>query len=367
MQVTAAEIAQMLEGQLYGNGEVVIKGVAPVQEAREGDIAFVIQRKYQRFLRSTKASAVIVSQQTQAVAPACIVVSNPSSAFLKVLRLFQSQKLQSPQGVHPSALIGKETKLGKGVSIGPHTVVGNRVQIGDGVIMGANIVVGDGCRIGEKSFIHPNVTLREGTEIGRNVVICSGAVIGSDGFGFIEEDGKLRRIPQLGKVIVEDDVEIGANATIDRATMGATRIGKGTKIDNLVQVAHNVTVGENTAIAAQVGISGSTIIGNNVKIGGQAGFVDHIQVGDRTSVGAQAGVTKSIPPGASVSGYPARSHMTTKRVEAAQSKLPALLKTIREQERRISQLEERLTNQQVGPKSQKEKNEPQRHGATEKT
>ncbi len=345
MQVKAAEIAQIIGGQLYGDGEILIKGVAPVQEAEQGDITFVAQRKYQRFLKSTKASAVILSQYTQAVAPACIVVSNPSSAFLKVLRLFQSQKPQPPKGVHPSALVGKGTKLGEEISIGPFTVVGNRVEIGNGVVIGANVVVGDACRIGEGSFIHPNVTLCEGTEIGRNVIIHPGAVIGSEGFGFIEENGKLCRVPQLGKVIIEDDVEIGANTTVDRATMGATRIGKGTKIDNLVQVAHNVTIGENTVIAAQVGISGSTIIGNNVKIGGQAGFVDHIQVGDRVSVGAQAGVTKSIPSGAVVSGYPARSHMTTKRVEAAQSKLPTLLKTIREQERRISQLEESLINQ----------------------
>ena len=345
MQVKAAEIAQRIGGQLYGDGEVLITDVAPVQEAGKGDITFVAQRKYQRFLKSTKASAVILSQYTEAVAPACIVVSNPSSAFLKVLRLFESQKPQPPKGVHPSVLVGKGSKLGKDISIGPYTIVGSRVEIEDRVIIGANVVIGDDCRIGKRSFIHHHVTLCERTEIGQNVVIHPGAVIGSEGFGFIEENGKLCRVPQLGKVIIEDDVEIGANTTIDRATMGATRIGKGTKIDNLVQVAHNVTVGQNTVIAAQVGISGSTIIGNNVKIGGQAGFVDHIQVGDQASVGAQAGVTKSIPSGAVVSGYPARSHMTTKRVEAAQSKLPALLKTVREQEKRISQLEQSITNQ----------------------
>ncbi|HID94478.1 MAG TPA: UDP-3-O-(3-hydroxymyristoyl)glucosamine N-acyltransferase [Candidatus Latescibacteria bacterium] len=344
MQVTLAELARIIGGCLCGEEDTLITGVAPIEEAVKGDITFITGRRYQRLLKSTKASAVILPKGMEEIAPVpAITVQNPQFAFLKAFKHFYPQRCDFAAGIHPTALIGENTELGEGVSIGPNVVIGERVKVGPEVVICANVVIGDDCQIGGSTFIYPNVTIREETHIGTNVIIHPGAVIGSDGFGFVQEKGRYYKIPQIGRVVIEDDVEIGANTTIDRGTMGVTRIGRGTKIDNLVQIAHNVTVGEDTVIAGQAGISGSTHIGKGVKIGGQAGFVDHIQVGDGASIGAQAGVTKSIPPGLAVSGYPARSHILAKRIEASESRLPEILKLLREQDKRIAELEKKLS------------------------
>ena len=246
------------------------------------------------------------------------------------------------EGVHDTAIVGEKVVLGKDVSIGPYVVVGDDTRIGDRTALHAGVQVGRNCKIGEDTVIYPNVALYRNTEVGNRVILHAGAVIGSDGFGFALEDGRYYRIPHVGRVVIENDVEIGANTTIDRAAMGVTRIGRGTKIDNLVQIAHNVVIGENCGIAAQVGIAGSTRIGNGVEIGGQAGFVGHIEIGDGSKIGAQAGVTKSFPAGSVITGYPARDLREMKRIEASETRLPELIRIVREQQKRIEELERGL-------------------------
>jgi UDP-3-O-[3-hydroxymyristoyl] glucosamine N-acyltransferase len=323
----------------------MITGIAGIQEAQEGEITFLSNPKYRRYLRQSRASAIILTEEMidQDVTIPVIISEDPYYTFAKVLALFHPIERQSfVVGIHPTAVIHEEVSIGQGVSVGPHVVVCEGTEIGDRVVLLSNVVVGRHCRIGPETFIYPNVTLYDRTVIGARVILHAGVVIGSDGFGFAPGKDGYHKIPQVGNVLIEDDVEIGANTTIDRGTMGVTRIARGTKIDNLVQIAHNVTIGRNTVIAAQVGIGGSTHIGDDVQIGGQAGLVGHIEVGNGAGIGAQAGVTKSVPGRVMITGYPARPLWTVRRTDAAQHRLPELLKTIREQEKRITTLEEAI-------------------------
>lgn len=336
------EIVAVAGGRLSGDGSTVITGIAGIQEAGAGDITFLSNPKYRRYLRESRASAVILAETMGAkdVSIPSIISDNPYYTFARVLALFNpSVRQPALAGVHPTAVIHEDAAIGEGVSIGPHVVIGEATQVGDNVTILSNTVVGRHCKVGDCTSIYPNVTVYDHTVIGARVIIHAGAVMGSDGFGFAPGNGCYAKIPQVGCVLVEDDVEIGANTTIDRGTMGVTRISQGTKIDNLVQIAHNVTVGRNTVIAAQVGVGGSTQIGNNVQIGGQAGLVGHIEIGDGAGIGAQAGVTKSVPASTMVTGYPARPLGVVRKSDAAQHRLPLLLKTIREQERRVAALE----------------------------
>lgn len=337
-----AEIAEHLDGELVGDGSIVIEGLAGIEEAKEGEISFVASPKYLQFLEGSKASAVIVSKGIKSSNKPVIRVDDPYLSFLKTVNFLGLYPPRFPEGIHESAIFGKNVKLGCDVSIQANVVIGDGVEIGDRVAILPGAVIGNNCRIGNDALIYANVTVREEVTIGNNVIVHSGAVIGSDGFGYIEQDSKHRKIPQLGRVVIEDDVEIGANVTIDRATLGKTQIGRGTKLDNLVQIAHNVVIGQNTVMAAQVGVSGSTDIGDEVTVGGQAGFVDHIRVGNGATVAGQAGVTKSIPPNQVVSGYPARPHGQAKRIEACHPRLPELVKMVREQQKKIEDLEKRL-------------------------
>jgi len=343
MGIRLDEIARSVEGKLVGDGAIAIRSVEPIEEAGEGAISFVANRRYRRFLSSTKASAVIVPPELEqdAVGP-CIVSSNPYLCLQKVVRLFHGDGVVFPKGVHETAIVGTDVRLGEDVYLGPYGVIEDGCELGDGVIIGAGSFVGQGSRIGDRTILYPNVTVYHGTEIGRAVIVHSGTTIGSDGFGFAFDGTRYHKIPQIGKVVIEDEVEIGASSAIDRAALGVTRIGRGTKIDNLVQIGHNVTVGTYTVIAGQVGISGSTKIGSAVQIGGQVGLAGHIVIGDRARIGAQAGVTKSVPEGRIVSGYPARPHREEMRIEAAQARLPELLRRMKEQEKRIEALEEKL-------------------------
>lgn len=336
------EIACHLGGELVGDGSVVIQGLAGIQEAGEGEITFVASPKYFPLLKTTQASAVIVPWEVKDCPKPIIRVHDPYLSFLKVVEFLGLYPPQFPRGVHETAVLGQNVKWGRDVSIQAHVVLRDNVELGDRVTILPGVVIGDDCRIGDDTLIYPNATIWEGVVIGKRVIIHSGAVIGSNGFGYIQHDGKHLKIPQIGRVVIEDEVEIGANVTIDRATLGETRIGRGTKLDNLIQVAHNVVIGQNTVMAAQVGVSGSTQIGSGVTVGGQAGFVDHIKVGDGAAIAAQAGVTKSIPPRQVVSGYPARPHRLAKRIEACHPRLPELIKLVREQQRRIEELEKRL-------------------------
>jgi len=342
---TLSEIALRTGAELRGSGSITITGVAPIESASEGEITFLGNRRYRRFLSTTRASAVIVPPDLSGeVKGAALISHNPYLCLSRVIKLFHPRPEGLPTGIHPTALIGEGTHLGEDVAIGPYVVIGNGCSVGDRTVICAGSVIGDRVSVGSDTIIYPNVTVGPRTVIGSRVILHPGAVLGADGFGFTFEGGVHHKIPQVGHVVVEDDVEIGANSAVDRATLGVTRIGRGTKIDNLVQVGHNVTIGENTVISGQAGISGSTRIGSGVWIGGQAGFIGHIEVGDGAMVGAQAGVTKSISPKSVVSGYPARPHAISKRIEAAQAKLPELLKKIREQEKRIESLEREIRN-----------------------
>ncbi|MFA5410359.1 MAG: UDP-3-O-(3-hydroxymyristoyl)glucosamine N-acyltransferase [Candidatus Omnitrophota bacterium] len=338
MQKTLREIAEFIDGEVVGNESVVITGVCGIKEASEGDITFLANPKYASFIEKTRASAIITSRQIKSAAKPIVRTDDPSLAFAKLLSLAGPGEIKHPQGIHPKAIIGKNVFLGRNAAVGPYVVIEDNVSIGDEAIIYAGCFIGQETKIGAHTLIYPNVSIRERVTIGSRVIIHSGAVLGSDGFGFVSVKGTHHKIPQVGTVVVEDDVEIGANVTIDRARFDKTVIGRGTKIDNLVQIAHNVVVGENSIIVAQAGISGSTTLGKGVTIAGQAGLVGHISVGDGAVVAAQAGVTKSIPANTMVSGYPAKAHAAAKRINACVQNLPRLYEEVARLKKKIEEL-----------------------------
>ncbi|UCE01944.1 MAG: UDP-3-O-(3-hydroxymyristoyl)glucosamine N-acyltransferase [Candidatus Latescibacterota bacterium] len=334
-----SEIAAMVQGELVGADDPWITGLAGIHDANEGDLTFLGNRRYRAGLAKSRASAVLVDRQEPTRLPA-VRVNDPAMAFALVLQhVGAATRVEYPAGVHPTAVIGDGVQIGSEVSIGAHVVLDNDVEIGDRTTILPGTVILRETHIGNDCLIYPNVTIREETIIGDRVIVQCGAVIGSDGFGFVSDGSRLHKVHHIGRVVLEDDVEVGANACIDRATTGETRVGRGTKIDNLVQLAHNVKVGENSILCAQVGVSGSTEIGNRVKLAGQVGLVGHIRIGDDAVVGAQAGVVKSIPPRTMSSGYPARPHARELRQQAALVRLPELLETVRDLRRRLERLE----------------------------
>ncbi len=336
-------IAKLIGGEVVGDGDTLITGICGIKEAKPGDLTFVANSKYLHLLKSTHASAVITSQEVETADKPIIRTENPSLAFAKLASTLLTPVLdQHPRGVSPKAILGRRIRLGCGVAIQPFVVLEDDVEIGDRTVLYAGCYVGRKTRIGNDCLIYPNVSIREQVEIGHRVIIHSGTVIGSDGFGFATVKGIHHKIPQVGTVVIEDDVEIGANVTIDRARFEKTVVGKGTKIDNLVQIAHNVVMGSNCILVAQSGVSGSTVLGNNVVLAGQAGVVGHITIGDNVVVGAQSGVSKSIPANTSVWGYPAKPLQKAKRVNAAIQRLEDLYKTIEMLRRRLEALEKRL-------------------------
>ncbi|MDP8253785.1 MAG: UDP-3-O-(3-hydroxymyristoyl)glucosamine N-acyltransferase [Candidatus Kaelpia aquatica] len=343
LDLTLARIAKLIGGEVVGDDSVVIKGLSGIKEAQEGDITFVANPKYISLINTTKASAVITSlQAVEDTDKPIIKTENPSLAFAKLVSSFAPDEGSMEPGVHPTAIIGKDVKLGKDVSIWPYVVVSDGASIGDNTVLQAGVYIGIRSKIGSSCVIHSHVAIRERVTIGNNVIIHSGTVIGSDGFGYATVKDVHYKIPQIGTVFIEDDVEIGANVTIDRARFGKTHIKRGTKIDNLVQIAHNVEIGENSIIVAQSGISGSTNIGKGVILAGQSGVVGHISIGDNARVAAQAGVTKSVPEGEVVSGYPARPHSTAKRINACVQRLPEFYKYIKCLQKKIEDLEAEL-------------------------
>lgn len=344
MQKTVREIAGLINGEIVGDPGLAITGISGIKEAVQGDITFLANPKYLPLLEKTLASAVITPADTEARNKTLIRTENPSLAFARLMSLIMPAAggKYHPQGIHPTAVVGRDVSLGKDVSIGAYAVVEDNVSIGDNTVIYAGCYLGHRVRIGSGSVIYPHVSIREEVSIGSRVIIHNGTVIGSDGFGFATVDGLHHKIPQIGTVEIGDDVEIGANVTIDRSRFDRTVIGKGTKIDNLVQIAHNVVIGENSIVVAQVGISGSTVIGNNVILAGQAGLVGHINIGDNAVVMAQSGVSKSIPAGTAVWGYPAKPVGIAKRVNAAVQNLPKLYNSIAALKKRIEELEAKI-------------------------
>ena len=342
MQITLKEIAKLIDGQVIGNGDILINGASGIREAAEGEITFLANSRYSPLMDKTRASAIITSEDAQTTAKPVILTQNPSLAFIKIISMFTPDYVGHPSGIDYTAVIGKNVSLGKDVTIGAYSVIGDNVTLGDKVIIYAGCYIGHYTKIGAQTLIYPHVSIRERVNIGDRVIIHSGAVIGSDGFGFITIKGEHHKIPQVGIVQIADNVEIGANVTIDRARFDKTVIGRGSKIDNQVQIGHNVIIGENSLIVAQVGIAGSTVLGNNVTLAGQVGLAGHITLGDNVIVTACSAVAKSVPADIMVSGVPARPYMTNQRISASLQNLPKLVVLVRELKKRIEELEAKL-------------------------
>ncbi len=340
---SVSELAARLEASVDGRGDVTITGVAGIRYARAGDISFVSQLRYAADAQKTAASALIVGLDwNQSLAIPLIRVKNAEAAFTRVAQWYSPPPVVYPPGIHPTAVISAEATLGKDVHIGPYCVVGAKASIGARSVLVGHNVLGEGASIGESGLLYPMVTVREHVRIGARVIIHNGAVIGSDGFGYdADKQGVRTKIPQIGIVEIGDDVEIGANTTIDRARFGKTIIGHGVKIDNLVMVAHNVTIGDHAVLVGQVGIAGSASIGHHAILAGQVGVVGHCEVGPGTIVLTRAAVTKNIPAKTMVGGMPAIDHREYKEQAANVSRLPQLKKRVAELEARLKALEEK--------------------------
>jgi UDP-3-O-[3-hydroxymyristoyl] glucosamine N-acyltransferase len=336
------DLAERLGCRLEGDGAIEITRVAGLEAAGPGDITFFTNPRYAAALRTTRASAVILADDGS-VAPCAILRSaNPYLSFAHALAILSPERPVAP-GIHPTAIVGRDVSLGSGVSVGPFAVLGEGARIGDRVIVHAHSVIGPDARVGDDCVLHARVSIRERSILGNRVVVQDGAVIGSDGFGFVTaSDGAHHKIPQLAHVVIEDDVEVGANTTIDRPAVGETRIEAGTKIDNLVQIAHGVRVGRHTLIAAQAGVAGSTHIGSRVMLAGQVGVAGHIHVGDGVRATAQTGIPNSLEEGAFVSGYPAIDNRDWLKASAIFRRLPELKKQLHDLATRLEALEAHL-------------------------
>lgn len=339
MQKTLEEIAGIVGGKIIGDKSITITGVTNIALARENDIIFAVEPHLPE-AEACQAGAVIIPDDVEAFAKNAILVKDPRTAFSKLMELF-TPALEIERGISERAHVGKQVKIGKNVAIMAFAVVDDYAEIGDDVILYPHTYIGQHASIGAETLLYPNVTVREFCKIGQRVIIHSSTVIGADGFGFITKDGVHTKVPQVGNVIVEDDVEIGAHVGIDRATMGSTMIGRGTKIDNLVHIGHNCEIGANNLIVAQTGIAGSTIVGHNVIFGGQTGVVGHIHIGSNTVLAARSGPIADIPENGFYAGFPARPHQEWLRSEAAAKKLPEMRKQMKALEKRLQKLEDK--------------------------
>jgi UDP-3-O-[3-hydroxymyristoyl] glucosamine N-acyltransferase len=336
---TLAELAAELGGEVVGDGAVVIRGVAGIREALPGDLTFLANTRYESHLAETRASAVICDRQPRECAIPLLQVDNPYLAFQQAVCVFRPDLYRPAPGVHPTAVIAPDATLGEGVSIGPYCVVEPGARLGAGVVMMAGGYVGGRAEVGEASFLYPRVVVREECVIGARCILHAGVVIGADGFGFAFDAGRYHKIPQVGNVVIGDDVEIGANSCVDRATTDSTRIGEGTKVDNLVQIGHNVIIGRNCIVVAQAGVAGSTELEDYVTLGGQAGIAGHLRLEKGAVVAAQSGVTRNVKSKEVVSGYPAIAHGAWKRVSVLLQKLPQLFHKTKDLEQRVDALE----------------------------
>ncbi len=343
MQTTVGQLAALLEGSVEGDGTIAIRGISSIEDAQDGDITFAETDKLLSSAGRSRASAVIAPANSPKPEGALankplIRVKNPRFAFAQALRIFAPEP-KVYQGIHPTAVIGEGASFGQNASVHALAVIGDNVRLGQNSVIYPFVYLGDNVTVGDNCVVYPHAVLHDDTEIGNAVVIHSGSVLGTDGFGYMFIENKHYKIPQIGRVIVEDDVEIGANVTIDRARTGSTRIGAGTKIDNLVHIGHNVTVGKNCVIVAQVGVSGSVDIGNGVILAGQVGVKDHVTIGDGSIVAAKSAVIGDLDPHSFVSGMYGRPHGNEMRAQVLYGKLPEMHKQIKELEERLAALE----------------------------
>jgi UDP-3-O-[3-hydroxymyristoyl] glucosamine N-acyltransferase len=336
---TLGDLAKLVSGKVTGDPKTVITDISGIREAKRGDITFIANRKYAHLLADCRASAVVIGEDVNGCPVPSITVKNPDMAFAKIVEAFAPEPIRFYKGIHPTAVIGEDVAIGKDVSIQAFSVIQDGAEIGDGAIIYPLVYVGHFAKVGKNSVIYPHVTIRERCTVGADCIIHSGTVIGSDGFGFSTVHGVHQKIPQIGIVQIDDDVEIGSNVAIDRARFGKTHIGRGTKIDNLVQIAHNVVIGEHSFIVAQAGIAGSAQIGKNVILAGQSGVDGHRVVGDNVVLAAKGGITKDTPANSMVSGFPAQPHDRELKLQATIRKVPDLFELVKTLEERIARLE----------------------------
>lgn len=337
--LTVKKLSELLDCPFEGEGNTIIRGVSSLEKAKGGDLVFLSHPKYRPLLEKSRASAAIIPVEEKYDRIPVFKSKNPYLTFIKAVELF-FQPYRLKPGIHPQALVSPSAKMGKNVAVGANAYIGDEVEIGEGTAIFPFVCLYPRVKIGKEAIIHSHVSIREETLIGNRVIIHNSAVIGSDGFGYLRaEDGSHIKIPQTGRVIIEDDVEVGANTTIDRAALGETVIKKGTKIDNLVQIAHNVEIGEKSILAAQTGIAGSTKIGKNVLMGGQVGVADHVHIGDNVMVAAKSGIMRDIPVNAFVGGIPHLDIRDARKVWALLPRLYDLVKDVKKLKKRIEELE----------------------------
>jgi len=336
--ITLAKIHDLVGAELVGSRQASVTSLASLDEAGPSDLTFVTGDRMLKRSGPTAAGALLAHRRLEEIANPHIIVTNPTLAFAQVAQAFFCP-ISPPRGIDNTVARGLDTQIGSDPSIWPGVTLGDRVTIGARVTLYPGVFVGNDTTIGDDTLLYPNVVVREGCRIGARVIIHSGTVIGSDGFGYVQDQGRHYKIPQLGGVTIEDDVELGANVTVDRATLGQTVIKQGTKIDNLVQVAHNVTIGAHSILVAQVGIAGSTLVGHHVMIGGQAGLADHLVIGDQVMIAARAGVNRSLESNQIVSGAPVMPHEVWVKAQAVIPRLPELRQAVRALEERQKQLE----------------------------
>ena len=334
------EIARLVGGRIEGDASREIHAVASLETAAEGDLSFAEGERGLKRASDSRAGCVLVKPGETIAGRTTIAVAYPKMAFIRVAAALSPPPVVSP-GIHPTASLAADVRLGKDVTIGPYAVLEHGVSVGDRTMLGAGVFLGAGASLGAGCVLHPRVTVYAGVQVGDRVVVHAGAVLGSEGFGYVFAEGRYHKFPQLGRLIIEDDVEIGSNSTVDRGSLGTTVIGEGTKIDNLVQIAHNVRIGRHAVIAAQTGISGSSVIGDSVMMGGQVGVADHVRIGEGAVIGAQAGIpsNKAVPKKYTMWGTPARPLAEFKKIHAYLSRLPELARKVKELSGKASRTE----------------------------